>query len=534
MGVEAGRLALRRGRRRRHRRAVVLHRRPGLRRQDQRHHGPRRPPPPARIAGLRRQRRRALRRGRAAGHARRHRHPPRGERRPPQRPGRRPRRGRRSATPPPRWSSATAPTSPGDRRGDRQGRRHRGVPRPLAGARPGPLQGVGGALRGDPLRAARPGRLGRRAEARRARGRPGRPRGHHRHPRPGQRGARQEARRGRALRRRRSPTWSATPAPPTRPCCSPVARAPRRRGGAGGSGDRAGRARRRRRRAALPDHRGARVVAGRSARDGAGCGTGAPIDYGTYLRWRGLLPVEPPRRPEPARPSASAAGRSSDWKFGFVGSADADGEVHLPPQPGDGTAVPMADAVGTIVTSTIDRLAYSPSPPVVFAVVDFDGGGRLPVELTDVDDLERVKAGARVELTFRKLFTADDIHNYFWKARLLRWVATGSRTASPSSGWAARPSPSTGTRASTISSSTPPARRSPPPASPRTTSTPTGSAPPRAACRGCSCRSRCSSRASPSPAWRTCAPPAPRRCARPPTPWPPAPTTSPWPSASRR
>jgi hydroxymethylglutaryl-CoA synthase len=41
------------------------------------------------------------------------------------------------------------------------------------------------------------------------------------------------------------------------------------------------------------------------------------------------------------------------------------------------------------------------------------------VELTDVDDLARVTAGARVELTFRRLFTADDIHNYFWKARLL-------------------------------------------------------------------------------------------------------------------
>jgi 3-hydroxy-3-methylglutaryl CoA synthase len=145
---------------------------------------------------------------------------------------------------------------------------------------------------------------------------------------------------------------------------------------------------------------------------------GAPVTYGTYLRWRGVLPVEPPRRPEPARPSASAAGRSSAWKFGFVGSADAQGEIHLPPQPGDSTAVPMAGATGTIVTFTVDRLAYSPSPPVVFAVVDFDGGGRLPVELTDVD-LDQVVAGARVELTFRRLFTADDIHNYFWKARLM-------------------------------------------------------------------------------------------------------------------
>jgi uncharacterized OB-fold protein len=77
----------------------------------------------------------------------------------------------------------------------------------------------------------------------------------------------------------------------------------------------------------------------------------------------------------------------------------------------------MADAMGTIATFTVDRLAYSPSPPVVFAVVDFAGGGRLPVELTDVD-IDRVRIGAEVELTFRKLFTADGIHNYFWKARL--------------------------------------------------------------------------------------------------------------------
>lgn len=144
---------------------------------------------------------------------------------------------------------------------------------------------------------------------------------------------------------------------------------------------------------------------------------GAPVSYGTYLRWRGLLPVEPPRRPEPARPSASASGRSGDWKFGFVGSSTEGGAVHLPPQPGDDVAVPMADATGTIATFTVDRLAYSPSPPVVFAVVDFDGGGRLPVELTDVD-IDQVRIGARVELTFRKLFTADGIHNYFWKARL--------------------------------------------------------------------------------------------------------------------
>jgi len=49
-------------------------------------------------------------------------------------------------------------------------------------------------------------------------------------------------------------------------------------------------------------------------------------------------------------------------------------------------------------------------------VVDFDGGGRLPVELTDVDAAD-VHVGDRVEMVFRRLSTADGIHNYFWKAR---------------------------------------------------------------------------------------------------------------------
>jgi 3-hydroxy-3-methylglutaryl CoA synthase/uncharacterized OB-fold protein len=146
---------------------------------------------------------------------------------------------------------------------------------------------------------------------------------------------------------------------------------------------------------------------------------GAPLPYGKVLAWRGHLPVEPPRRPEPARPSASAAGRSGDWKFGFVGSQGDDGTVHLPPLTTDERGRPMADATGTIATFTVDRLAYSPSPPVVFAVVDFDGGGRLPVELTDVDASD-VAIGGRVEMTFRRLFTADGIHNYFWKARPVR------------------------------------------------------------------------------------------------------------------
>jgi uncharacterized OB-fold protein len=172
---------------------------------------------------------------------------------------------------------------------------------------------------------------------------------------------------------------------------------------------------------ALGSFRPARSIAAQLA-------AGGPISYGKFLSWRGQLEVEPPRRPEPGRVSAPASSRNEAWKYGFVGSRDrVTGDVQLPPmrvsrdgeRTDDVDPAPMADVRGTVVTFTIDRLAYSPSPPIVFAVVDFDGGGRLPVELTDTDAAE-VRIGSRVEMTFRRLATADGIHNYFWKGRLVR------------------------------------------------------------------------------------------------------------------
>ena len=148
---------------------------------------------------------------------------------------------------------------------------------------------------------------------------------------------------------------------------------------------------------AISDYRPSRPVASQILR-------GSPIAYGRYLVWRGLLAVEPPRRPEPARPSASASGRSVEWKFGLSSPAGV-----------------LAEQGGTVTTFTVDTLAYSQSPPVVFAVVDFDDGERLPVELTDVAAAD-VAIGLRVEMTFRRLFTADGIANYFWKARPLQVV----------------------------------------------------------------------------------------------------------------
>ncbi len=154
---------------------------------------------------------------------------------------------------------------------------------------------------------------------------------------------------------------------------------------------------------------------------------GGPVSYSRFLAWRKLMAVEPPNRPPPARLSAPAAYRRAGWKYGFVGSRDRSSQmVHLPParvaeQGGavdDMEPAPMAATAGTVITFTIDRLSWSADPPVIFAVVDFDGGGRVPVELTDIDP-DEVHTGMRVEPTFRRLATADQVHNYFWKARPL-------------------------------------------------------------------------------------------------------------------
>ena len=170
---------------------------------------------------------------------------------------------------------------------------------------------------------------------------------------------------------------------------------------------------------AIAQHRPDLTVAAQAERGGK------PVRYADFLSWRGLLSKEPPRRPDPQGPAAPPTHRSSRYKYGFVAHrCEECSTVHLP-------AVrvcvnckavdrmveePMADKTATIATYTVDHLAFSPSPPVIAAVIDFDGGGRLSCELTDADP-DKVAIGDRVEMSFRRLTTASGVHNYFWKAR---------------------------------------------------------------------------------------------------------------------
>lgn len=177
--------------------------------------------------------------------------------------------------------------------------------------------------------------------------------------------------------------------------------------------------------AALAAGRPRRSVAAQIAAGNAG------LDYATYLSWRGFLEREPPRRPDPDRVAAPPALRRSDWKFGLVAArCNQCGTRSLPPDRvcrechavDEMSAEPLADAAATVATYTVDRLAYTPSPPVLMAVLDFDGGGRMRCQLTDAAE-DEMRIGLRAEMTFRRLVTASGVHNYFWKARPIRTPA---------------------------------------------------------------------------------------------------------------
>jgi hydroxymethylglutaryl-CoA synthase len=155
------------------------------------------------------------------------------------------------------------------------------------------------------------------------------------------------------------------------------------------------------------------------------------LAYATFLSWRGHLHREPPRRPDPEAPAAPPSFRRADWKFGFAASRCTEcGGRHLPPS----RVCSSCDAVdrmeterlsevgATVATFTADRLAWSPNPPMVMVVLDFDGGGRYRCELTDADP-EAVAIGDRVEMTFRRAMVAGGVHNYVWKARPVRSAA---------------------------------------------------------------------------------------------------------------
>lgn len=158
-------------------------------------------------------------------------------------------------------------------------------------------------------------------------------------------------------------------------------------------------------------------------------GAHGQLNYGSFLTWRGRLDRELPRRPNPPTPAAGPSLRRKEWKYGLTASrCENCGTRHLPAArvcveclaSDQMLAERVADERATVATYTVDRLAFSPSPPLIAAMVDYDGGGRAGVEIADAGP-DDIAIGTRVEMTFRRLYTAENgVHNYFWKARPIR------------------------------------------------------------------------------------------------------------------
>jgi 3-hydroxy-3-methylglutaryl CoA synthase len=151
--------------------------------------------------------------------------------------------------------------------------------------------------------------------------------------------------------------------------------------------------------------------------------------YEKFVSFRNMLPVDKGIRGEQGPPvSSSVIWRKRRAIFGLVGSkCKRCGTLQYPPQricikSNCGAIDEMedyrfSDKKGRLFTYTTDYLAYTPNPPAIYGVVDFDGGGRFVFGLTDCEP-ESLKVGMPVEMSFRRKFGLDERSgpNYFWEA----------------------------------------------------------------------------------------------------------------------
>jgi len=151
--------------------------------------------------------------------------------------------------------------------------------------------------------------------------------------------------------------------------------------------------------------------------------------YEKYLAFRKQMPCEIGiRGEETIFTSFSVVSRDNRELYGMVGfKCKKCGTPSYPPQricpnPDCGAVdnyepYRFTDKKATRFTYTSDFLAPSIDPPASYGFVDFEGGGRAGVDLTDCD-ANALKVGMPLELTFRIKYADEkraDV-NYGWKA----------------------------------------------------------------------------------------------------------------------
>ncbi|MBW1612745.1 MAG: hydroxymethylglutaryl-CoA synthase [Deltaproteobacteria bacterium] len=150
--------------------------------------------------------------------------------------------------------------------------------------------------------------------------------------------------------------------------------------------------------------------------------------YEKYLRWRDIISVEPAPRPPLQVPSAVALWRDRKGGLALYGSKCK--KCGMPQYPAQRICIKcqakdefedycFANRKATLFTFSHDNLAPAIDPPVTLSVVNFEGGGRITCDMTD-REIEEVKVGMPVEMTFRKIRYAGGIYDYWWKCMPIR------------------------------------------------------------------------------------------------------------------
>ena len=157
--------------------------------------------------------------------------------------------------------------------------------------------------------------------------------------------------------------------------------------------------------------------------------------YTKFLAFKGQLQLERGMRGEQDKKTAlSTAWRHRTALLGLVaGRCEVTGSVHFPPsrlsydqgKPLQDTQRPykLADRPAKILSWSAEYLSYHPAPPHHYGQIDFEGGGRILMDFTDLD-VGEVDAGSAMEMVFRIKDVDERRHftRYFWKATPVRGV----------------------------------------------------------------------------------------------------------------
>ena len=77
------------------------------------------------------------------------------------------------------------------------------------------------------------------------------------------------------------------------------------------------------------------------------------------------------------------------------------------------------ERTGSVFTFTRDHLYGAGDSPTIMSVVDMEQGGRLYIQMTDVDP-EDAQIGDQIVLTLRRRKEGPTMHHYYWKCRPAR------------------------------------------------------------------------------------------------------------------